>query len=163
MFFPIILISVFYVIGFGLLGYGILSSHRSLQAGNWPTVEGAVTKVELVETNNDGTTYEVKPEYTYQVGGTQYQGSRVAFGYSGSSEREAHQEIYEKIKNATSVMVRYDPANPANATLSYGFHLSLKMVLAFAITWLGFVIGFSVLWLLASQSDTTLLQNLCVK
>jgi hypothetical protein len=34
---------------------------------------------------------------------------------------------------------------------------------AFAITWLAFVVGFTVIWWVASRSDDVLLQNLMVR
>jgi hypothetical protein len=156
-------ISVFYFVGFSLLGYGLWSAYRSLRAGDWPSVEGSLTKVELVETHNDGTTWKVVPEYSYSVAGQHYDGSRLAYGYAGSNTRETHAQIYEKLKAARSVTVRYDPEDPATSTLSFGLHLSHKLFLAFSITWLAFVVGFTLLWWLISQGDTTLLQNLSVK
>jgi hypothetical protein len=81
----------------------------------------------------------------------------------GSSERATHSQIYSKLKDAKLVTVRYDPANPSESTLSYGFHLSIKLMLAFAATWLAFTLGFSLLWWLFSQPDDVLLQNLLVQ
>jgi hypothetical protein len=159
-----IFISVFYLVGFGLLGFGIWSARRSTQAANWPVVRGILTNLALKENaDSEGPTYEVQVQYAYTVAGTEYQGSRLAFGYSASSGREAHAEIHEKLKVAKGVNVRYDPDDPASSTLSFGIHRSIQFILAFAITWLAFVIGFTVIWWVASRSDNVLLQNLSVQ
>ena len=158
-----IFMSVFYLLGFVVLGFGIWSARRSTQAANWPTTPGVLKNLALKENNNDGTTYEVQVEYAYTVAGTEYRGNRLAFGYAASSGSEAHTEIYEKLKAAKSVEVRYDPDDPATSTLSFGIHRSIQFMLVFAITWLAFVIGFTVVWWVASRSDNVLLQNLSVQ
>lgn len=155
--------SFFYLVGFGVLGYGIWAARRSTQVANWPITQGNLTNVVLKENpDSDGTTYEVQVEYTYTVDGQVYHGSRLAFGYGSSSNHQAEAEIYEKLKAAKSVDVRYDPVNPASSALSYGIHFTIRFVLAFAITWLAFVIGFTLLWMLSSGSDKVLLQNLSI-
>jgi hypothetical protein len=159
-----IFISLFYLIGFGVLGAAIWSARRSTQAASWPTTRGVLTSLALKENpGSEGSTYEVKVEYTYTVAGKQYRGSCLAFGYMAGSEREAHAEIHEKLKAAKSVDVRYDPDDPASSTLSFGIHRSIQFVLAFAITWLAFVTGFTLLWWLGSRGDDVLLRNLSVQ
>jgi hypothetical protein len=88
------------------------------------------------------------------VDGTEYHGSRLAYGY---------QEIHDKLKGAKSIEVRYNPTNPASSTLSYGMHRSIKFMFVFAFTWLAFMFGFTWLLWLAFQSDTVLLRNLSVQ
>lgn len=156
-----VFISLFYVVGFGMLGYGLWSAVRSTHAADWPQTPGTVTSLVIKENHDsDGTTYEVQVEYTYTVAGQAHTGSRLAFGYGASSGHDAHDEIYRKLKDAKEVEVRYDPQNPETSVLSYGVHRSIQFTLAFAITWLAFVIGFTVMWWLFSQSDSVLLENL---
>jgi len=157
-------ISIFFAVGFGMLGYGLWSTYRSLQAANWPKVTGILTSVEIKDkTDNDGTTYNVEVEYTYAVAGIEYHGSRLAFGYAGSSTWKTHNEIYQKLMGAKTVEVRYNPSDPATSTLSFGVHRSHQLLLTFAVTWLAFVSGFALLWWLISASDNTLLENIVVK
>jgi hypothetical protein len=42
-------------------------------------------------------------------------------------------------------------------------HRSIQFMFAFAITWLAFVVGFTIIWWVASRSDDVLLQNLMVR
>ncbi len=164
MWFFIAFISLFYFVGFALLGYSLLSMKRSTDAAAWPTVNGVLDSCEL-KTNfdSDGDTYEVKVTYSYAVAGRRFTNDVLAFGYSASSGQEVHQEIFARLNSAKSVQVRYDPADPQTAVLSYGFHRSIQFTLAFAITWLLFVIGFTIIWWVASRSDNILLQNLVTR
>jgi hypothetical protein len=160
-----IFLGVFYLIGLGLLGWSLWSAWRSTQAANWPTTPGTITQLSVHESSDSdgGNTYEVKVQYAYSVDGAAYQGSRLAFGYTGSSGRQAHDEIHEKLKNAKIVTVRYDPADPAVACLSYGMHRSILLGLAFSITWLAFIVGLNLLMWLMSRGDSVLLENLSVQ
>src|SRR5262249_54460359 len=84
-------ISVFYIAGFAMLGFSLWSARRSIQAATWPTAPGSVTSVSVEDKSDDeGTTHEVKVEYRYSVDKVEYHGTRLAFGYSGSSGRAAH-------------------------------------------------------------------------
>jgi hypothetical protein len=156
-------IGVFALVGFGMLGYGLWSAYRSTQAASWPIAEGKMTHLEVqVSVADEGTSYQVRAKYAYSVNGAEYEGSRIAFGYFGSSGKESHDEIYEKLKNAKTVEVRYNPSEPAVSCLSYGLNRSVLMIVGFAIVWLAFVTGVSLMVWLGSRSDEVLLRNLLV-
>jgi Protein of unknown function (DUF3592) len=160
----LVLISVFYLVGFGLLGYSTWSAQCSMQAASWPTAQGAITHLSVQEnTDGEGTAYEVKVQYAYTVDGVAHEGSRLAFGYAASSGRKTHDEIHQKLSSAKSVTVRYDPEDSAVSCLSFGLHRSIQVHLAFSITWLAFVIGFTVIVWLMSGADVVLLENLAVQ
>lgn len=160
----VLFISLFYVVGFWLLGHGLWSARRSTQAAAWPTAPATITNLEMqTKSDSDGSTYEVKVQYTYAVDGVPYEGSRLAFGYGASSGPEAHQEIHRKLSEAKAVAVRYDPDNPSVSCLSFGLHRSIRITLAFGVTWLAFVIGFTIIWCLFSCRDAVLLENLTVQ
>lgn len=91
-------ISIFFAVGFGLLGYGLWSMKRSTEAGSWPMTGGTVESCSI-ETNygGDGNTYQVKVKYSYTVGGVDYTNDKLAFGYSASGGPEAHNEILSKL------------------------------------------------------------------
>ena len=164
MFFTIF-ISIFYAVGLGILGYALWSARRSSIAADWPVAPGKVEtcSVESGSDSDGGTTYEVKVQYKYSVGGNEFTGTRLAFGYAASNGQEGHQQICDKLRNAKSIDVRYDPNDPSVSTLSFGIHRSIQFMVAFAITWLAFVVGFTVIWWVASRSDDVLLRNLMVR
>lgn len=154
-------ISLFYAAGFGMLGYSLLSIKRSLEASTWPSVVGTVDSCELASNSGgDGSTYRVKVVYRYRVAGRELTNDKLAFGYAGSNGRDAHQEIFEKLENAKTVEVRYDPTDPQRSVLSFGIHRSIQFTLAFAVTWLLFVIGFTILFWIGMRNDSVLLRNL---
>ena len=157
-------ISVFYIAGFAILGYGVWGAWRSTRAAAWPTTPATLTRLEVEEnTRSEDSTYEVQVEYTYAVEGVDYQGSRLAFGYCGSNDRPGHDEIHERLKSAKAVSARYDPANPAASCLSFGLHRSILFMLAFGMMWLAFPFGFTVLFWLFMLPDAVLLRNLAVE
>lgn len=157
-------ISLFYIVGFGILEYSVRAARRSTQAADWLTAQGTITNV-AIQTNggSDGDTYEVKVTYTYTVDGNTYTGSRLAFGYAGSSGRAIHDKIYQKLHEAKSAAVRYNPRDPSSSVLSVGIHRSIQFAFVFAITWLVFVLGFTLIWWIAMHDDDVLLQNLIVQ
>jgi hypothetical protein len=161
----VVFFSVFFLIGFGLLGYGLWNARRSMQAASWPTTPGTITQLSVQEDSGGegGTTYMVKLLYTYRVDGVLYEGNRLAFGYSGSSNRQAQQEIHRKLNDAKEVSVRYDPSDPAVSCLSFGLHGSIRFILLFSIIWLVFFIGGAVAVWLSSGSDSVLLENLSIQ
>jgi hypothetical protein len=155
-------ISLFFVVGFGVLGHGIRSLLMSNQARTWPTTEGSIESCKITESSDSegGSTYRAEVTYSYTVRGRNHLGDRIAFGYSGSSGRTAHQEIADRLSSAKTVRVRYDPADPSRAVLSYGLNRSTIFLLVFGSTWLLFVTGFTVLWMTSSLSDTGILNTL---
>ncbi len=161
----VLLLGVLYAAGFGLLCYGLWSARRSKQATGWPTTPGTITQLDL-HTSSDSdasTTYKIRLRYLYAVEGVSYQGTRLAFGYSGSSNRGAHDEIRKRLKEAREVAVRFDPADPAVSCLSYGLHRSIRIVLVVAVTWLAVTSVFAVLAWMSAGNDAVLLENLSIE
>lgn len=156
-------ISVFFLIGFGLLGWGLTSLYRGRQALAWPTAEAGLSECRLQEhSDSDGTTWEVIVRYRYGVDGREYEGNRLAFGYAASSAGAEHRAIHEKLQRATRVQVRYDPGNPARSVLAAGFNRSTFTVLVFAVTWLLFTTGFTMLWTSSNGKDSRVLEQIRV-
>ncbi len=157
----VIFISIFFLVGFGLLGYGVHSFYRGRQALSWPAVEGRLLECRLHENrDSDGNTWEVKVRYCYTVAGREFEGTRVAFGYRGSSTQEEHEGIFAKLQLGSRVMVHYQPSDPGDSVLAAGFNRSTFLILAFAVTWLLFTTGFTVLWTTSSGQDTRILEQI---
>lgn len=155
------IISVFYAVGFGLLGYALYSWKRSTDAANWPTAVGTIQSCELrSHSDGEGTTHQVQVRYRYEAEGREWTNDVLAFGYSGSSGRQSHLQIVDRLQSAETVQVRYRPNDPQTSVLSFGFHRSIKLMLTFAIFWLTFVIGFTILFWIGASDDGVLLENL---
>jgi hypothetical protein len=154
-------ISIFYAVGIGMLWFGIRNIARARTAHDWPATPAAIESCELAEnSDSDGSTWSVKVRYTYKVGARTFTGDRVAFGYTGSSDRGTHSALLEKLNSARTVSAHYNPLNPAESTLTTGTTREHYTLLAFAVTWLTFVIGFTAIWTLASGRDTPLINRI---
>jgi hypothetical protein len=94
-------------------------------AMRWPTVNGTVitsraeSRRELVPGGHNQTAAVWSPlvEYTYQVAGRDYHGTRIAFGPLVSGGRELAESAIAPYPVGAVVSVHYDPANPSQATL----------------------------------------------
>jgi len=157
----IIFFSIFFAIGFLILGIGLYSLRMSYLAKNWPTTEGKILQCEVkADTDSNRTTFEAIAKYDYMVGGTRYEGDRIAFGYSGSSLRSAHQEIADRLTGVKTVLVRYDPKDASRSVLTYGLNRSTIILLVFGTTWTVFVAGLTLLCNTITQSDYGILNTL---
>lgn len=156
-------ISLFFAVGFGVIASGIYNLRASRIAKRWPTTEGKITHCQIKKSSDsESTTYRAEVRYSYAVGGAEYKGDRVAFGYSGDGGRQAHQQIVDRLSRANTVLVRYDPANPSQSVLSCGVNRSTILLLVFGTTWLLFVTGFTIVWCMSKGSDNGILNTLIV-
>ena len=144
--FFIVFISIFFLIGFGVFGWGLLSLYRGHSAKAWPTTRGEILESRIHESrDSDGSMWETKVKYRYVCNGREFEGTRITFGYSGSDEEEEHRRIHEKLPPGSGVRVWYQPNQPANAVLAVGFHRHTYVALLFGAVWLLFTAGFTAL------------------
>ncbi len=156
-----IFISIFYLVGIGVLLIGLHDYFQGQHSLSWPEVSGHIDKCNLIEDNDcEGTIWSVKLLYSYSVDGRSYEGDQLAFGYCGSSAHEEHKAIYEKLKTSDKVLIKYDPNNPVRSVVAAGFNRSTFLKLTFAIMWLLFVIGFTVLAINSSGQDSQILRQI---
>lgn len=154
---------LFLVVGVGILGYGLYSMEMSKKAAAWPTVQGQITASNFeVDRDSEGDTYRTKISYTYNVLGRELTGKKIAFGYSGSSSEKFHRDIYSALPVNTSVAVRYDPADPSRAVLSFGVNQSIKFFIIFGTVWTVFTVGMIAMFWLNGQGADTLLGNMVI-
>ena len=123
---PIWIISVIGAVVAGaiaLVGTIALKTMRAArESRNWPVAAGAVLSgdvQEMTERDSDGDTsvyYVPRLRYTYEVGGRCFESDRIRFGNIRESQKGAR-EILEHYAVGQPVQVRYDPANPSQATL----------------------------------------------
>lgn len=111
----------------GLLGlYFVVSDYRQASAAlQWPKATGTVISSAAqaqrrLVSGRGGTTVKVwSPaiEFSYRVAGQDYHGARIAFGAAVSGSKEWADAIVARYRPSQSVVVSYDPANPAIAVL----------------------------------------------
>jgi hypothetical protein len=154
-------VSLFFIVGFGILGFAGYSLYKSKQAEGWPTADGKIVSCKLKENiDSEGNSYQVDAKYTYWANGKTWEGSKIAFGYSGGSGRQVHQEITDRLKNASGIRVRYNPSKPSEAVLACGVNRSIITLFIFGLTWTVFTTGFTLLFALGWGSDNHILNTL---
>ena len=155
-------ISIFFIVGFAMLFWGIKSYYMGQKSLSWPKVPVSIISCELErDSDSDGDSYSVKVDYEYEVDGLKISGDKLAFGYSGSSNRESHVAIKDKLeKNKDEILVSYNPTNPRESVIASGFNQSTLTILAFAITWLLFVSGFTFIWVSLTDKDQRILNQI---
>jgi len=154
---------LFLAIGVAILGYSVRSYHFGKQAEHWPTVPGTITSSDFqVNSDDDGTTYNVKVEYRYTPDNIERTGKTIAFGYSGSSGQNYHREIYDALTVGTQVAVRYDPSKPERAVLSHGVNRSIIFLLLFGAVWTMFTLGMASMLVLSESGANALLDNMVI-
>jgi Protein of unknown function (DUF3592) len=155
---------LFLAVGVGILGFGLRSLHMSKQAEHWPTVPGTIVASDFkTSTDSEGsTTYLTEVKYAYAPVAAEIIGKKIAFGYSGSSSKNFHRDIYNALPAGAQIAVRYDPANPERAVLSFGVNQSIKFLMIFGAVWTMFTLGLMAMFWLSSQGATNILQNMII-
>ena len=139
----IIFVLVFAGIG-GFLIYRSLQNRKRAEASqNWPSTLGMMAESRVTRstsTDSDGDTsesYSPHVEYTYQVGGQEYRGKDITFGFKqGFGSPNKAEEVIARYPAGGSVTVYYDPSNPQKAVLERkagGFGASLAIGIIFLI------------------------------
>lgn len=157
-------ISIFFFVGLAVLGWGLHSYHKGKQSLIWPETQGRITHCQIVEnSNSDGnSTWKVVIGYNYKVAGKIYQGDKVAYGYGASSAYETHQAIYEKLRGASVVRIKYSPKSPSQSVIAPGVNRSTFVILAFATIWLVLTSVFAVIGYFFSVVDYNLVNQIKV-
>jgi hypothetical protein len=142
---------------------GIDSLNQSRATKKWVPTPGVLQDVQLVSKRGNKTaTHSVTVAYRYQVKDVAYYGNSLSYGYSGSNDREGHSKIYEKLKSAKKVIVRFNPANHGQSTLSYGSDLGGFLMIGFGTFLLVFVTLFAIIIFSFEQHFAGLLRSLIV-
>jgi hypothetical protein len=141
---PTLLLSVFLFINIGILGLAARHLRRSLGPSSWPKANSTITQINLQKLADEdgGTTYKVKVVYSYTVNGLLYTGTQIDPNYRGSKHRSFEMKIYQKLKSANTVEVRYHPDHPEISCLSHGSLRGACLYVMGAIAFLSFGLAF---------------------
>jgi hypothetical protein len=114
---------VFIVGGLIALGFGVWNLVWTFRSADWPATEGVIQTASLETRSNDNShvTHAAKISYTYEVAGTNYTGTRVAFGEMSASATYA-QGILNRFPVGKKVPVYFFPNDPQLALLETGVH-----------------------------------------
>lgn len=128
----LVLLLVLAIPGYRTLSQVSAAIRRNRQARTWPQVPGSVSDahVETVMRRTGrrgplgfrGVRHSYKPviAYTYVVAGQSYQGSRYRYSWPGdwlTNKRDEAEAIVGRYLAGKGAVVRYDPADPAQACL----------------------------------------------
>ncbi len=118
---PACLTVLLLAIGAALLIYALMNRRKAAESVRWAQAGGRVLSAviqEHVTHGEHGIHHYFEPviEYEYNVVGTPYRGSRLAFG-SSSGGRKRAEETMARYAPGAPVIVYYDPQNPAEAVL----------------------------------------------
>jgi Protein of unknown function (DUF3592) len=161
--FEVLFLLIFCSVGLYLLWTGIDSLNQSMATKKWVPTPGILKDVQLVNKRGNKTaTHTVNVAYEYQVKDVTYYGNSLSYGYGGSNDREGHSKIYEKLKSAKKVIVRFNPANHGQSTLSYGSDIGSFFMIGFGAFILVFVTLFAVVIFSFEHHFADLLRSLIV-
>jgi hypothetical protein len=118
--------------GLVLLAVGISQWLAGESTRRWDTTPGIIIHSQMVERQGSTGMYQVDIRYSYTVGNTPYEGSRISLADSASSNLGETYHLAEKYRTAGQVTVYYDTQNPASAILDPG---------PASFTWIWFLIG----------------------
>ena len=104
------------------LVYGPYVVWRSYAVRSWPTVEGVVTRAELVETRKSGDrAWRPEVEVRYVVDGSERTTDAIwAAGDRSFRDQTAAREVLARFPVGGSARVSYDPDDPDDAILEPG-------------------------------------------
>jgi hypothetical protein len=108
--------------------FGVLDRREAEDSKQWPSVQGAITSIDLRRFQNVGRasrfvksqSYTIEVQYSYAVGGQQFQGHRISLGDLPMDERDAR-AMSQRYPVGSTPLVYYDPSNPAKSVLEPGF------------------------------------------
>jgi hypothetical protein len=137
------IILLFFAIGAFLLYNSFKGRQKAGESQRWPNTGGQITEARVtrsMHTDSDGDTsysYEPHVRYTYQVGGREYFGEKITFGFKQtySSESKAL-NVLARFPLGGQVNVFYNPANPEDAVLERtagGSNISLVIGIVFIL------------------------------
>jgi len=124
----VLIIGLITLAAFGGLGAFLIMLERrnrkkADQTKTWPAADGTIVESDVKEhismEDMDGiasTTYEPVVKYTYTAAGQTYTGGRINYGPNQSDSGTARKTI-SRYPLGSTVSVRYDPQNPAEAVL----------------------------------------------
>ena len=115
---------IFIAAGLYMIYSGIRNRRVAKASEVWPATGGTVLSSKVSARKSRGrkrktATYQYEPaiRYRYRVAGTEYESSVIRFGDLARSSRALPEKLVAAYPEGATVAVRYDPDDPARATL----------------------------------------------
>ena len=113
---------IFLIFGLALIIYGIHDFLKGMGSRKWKKMECVITESEVKITNGvDADGFEPIVNYTYEVGGRGFQGSRIRFNCGTWSEEDAR-AIVAYYPGGAKAKVFVSLKDPASAVLQTGIY-----------------------------------------
>ena len=131
--------ALFATVGGATIGWSLWAAWQSFASRNWRTTQGVILVSDL-QRNRDaegGFMYRAEISYTYSVNNEEFIAGRTRFGdWLQLSWSTPAARIVRRYPKGSSVVVHYDPSEPAEAVLEPGASWFVLGALA-----LGLVLG----------------------
>jgi hypothetical protein len=108
---------------------GVENTRLARESLDWPSVQGEILQSGIDEqidrtttTGRGGRTYQPVIRYRYRVGGTDFEGQRVALGEYATADRADAEVVVQRYPVGGRVPVHHRPDAPATAVLEVGSH-----------------------------------------
>jgi hypothetical protein len=128
-----------------LLAHDVVNAIRSHYAARWRSTPGRLKRWDIQsDVDAEDTRIVIKDlEYTYCVGGQNYESSNLGFGFpTHMSALYIEKTLKALLAKAPDVLVFFDPANPKKSVLSVGVklhHLVRILAIGFVLVIVGAV------------------------
>lgn len=127
----IIAFSLLMGVGALVLLAGVIQIAKAKSSNRSDFVEAKLEQCELRDSFIDSSTvYSVAVKYKYEVNGVVYTSSKLADGYSASSDEQFHRELHRRLQESKGLKAWYSPEHPEDAVLTkssygFGYHLAI--------------------------------------
>ena len=117
---------IFVFVGAIIVFFGVRGLIKAQASVDWPSSSGKIVASSVEHhrsTGEKGATYHADILYEFSVGGTVFNGTRVAYGDYGSSSPSHARRIVNRYPEKKVVTVYYMPENPEECLLEPGVKL----------------------------------------
>ena len=154
--------SIFVVVGFVIMGFGINSLSNASASENWPSTEGVVisSTVDSHRSQESGTTYSAEINYEYIVNKETLTSNSIKFGEVSTGNSSDARRYANKYPAGQSVEVYYNEEDPYEAVLEPGVHASTWFLPVFGAVFALFGSGFVAIGFFIGRRAKTLLSSI---
>lgn len=157
----IIAFSLFMGVGVLVLLAGVVQVAKAKSIERREFVEAKLEQCELRDSFFDSSTiYSVAVRYKYEVNGVGFTSSKLADGYSASSDEQFHRELYSRLLESKRLKAWYSSEHPEDAVLTksnygFGYHLAIFGIMIIVIP----AACLAMIWI-SSKAAIEFLQNI---